>query len=268
VGRSSDDIWLYACFQCLIEHERKSTMATMMEHTEVNSKPAPRKYRDTKLSVLKTTMTAPSSALGETATPDTRVRPVMPTNVDLVRSTADSDANAALMKLRELVVGPTQQLNEARLEELVKIFDEREAELRGVMRDIQKRNSELEVALRQSSLEQLNACKAEFQALTDSMTLESKKVFSNIREELALLRKETLSLVQDAKDVADQKLDAQQLRTKSLVDAETSKLKLDIETMTETLETAMTTGQREAQFNISRILKDASENLARVAQAS
>ena len=243
-------------------------MATMMEHTEVNSKPAPRKYRDTKLPALKTTVTGPSAALGETATPETRARPGLPTSVELVRNSTDFDANAALMKLRELVVGPTQQLNEARLEELVKIFDEREAELRGVMRDIQKRNSELEVALKQSSLDQLNACKAEFQALTDSMTIESKKVFSNIREELASLRKETLSLVQDAKDVADQKLEAQQLRTKSLVDAETSKLRLDIETVSETLETAMTTGQREAQFNISRVLKEASENLARVAQAS
>jgi F0F1-type ATP synthase membrane subunit b/b' len=243
-------------------------MATMMEHTEVNSKPAPRKYRDAKIPSLKTTITVPAAAHGETATAETRMRAAVPTSVDLARSSTDFDANAALMKLRELVVGPTQQLNEARLEELIKIFDEREAELRGVMRDIQKRNSELEVTLKQSSLDQLNACKAEFQALTDSMTIESKKVFANIREELAGLRKETLSLVQDAKDVADQKLDAQQLRTKSQIDGETSKLRLDIETVTETLETAMTTGQREAQFNISRVLKEASENLARVAQAS
>jgi hypothetical protein len=68
--------------------------------------------------------------------------------------------------------------------------------------------------------------------------------------------------------VADQKLDAQQIRTKSLIDGETAKLRLDLETVSETLETAMTSGQKEAQFNISRILKDASENLARVAQAS
>ena len=243
-------------------------MATMMDHTEVNSKPAPRKFRDTRHPALKTTYTVPAAALGEKVTAETRTRPSMPTSVDLARTSSEFDANAALMKLRELVVGPTQQLNEARLEELVKIFDEREAELRGVMRDIQKRNSELEVALKQSSLDQLNACKAEFQALTDSMTIESKKVFANIREELAGLRKETLTLVQDAKEVADQKLEAQQIRTKSLIDGETAKLRHDLETVSETLETAMTTGQREAQFNISRVLKDASENLARVAQAS
>jgi F0F1-type ATP synthase membrane subunit b/b' len=243
-------------------------MATMMDHTEINSKPVPRKYRETKLPALKTTVTVPSVGLGETATAETRARSTVPTSVDLARSSTDFDANAALMKLRELVVGPTQQLNEARLEELVKIFDEREAELRGVMRDIQKRNSELEVALKQSSLDQLNAFKSEFQALTDNMSIESKKLFANIREELAGLRKEALSLVQDAKDVADQKLEAQQIRTKSLIDGETAKLRHDLETVSETLETAMTTGQREAQFNISRILKDASDNMARAAQAS
>jgi F0F1-type ATP synthase membrane subunit b/b' len=243
-------------------------MATMMDHTEGTSKPAPRKYRDTKHPALKATFTVPAAAVKDGASADTRARPAMPTGVDLVRNSADVDANAALMKLRELVVGPTQQLNEARLEELIKIFDEREAELRGVMRDIQKRNSELEVALKQSSLDQLNEFKAEFQALTDSMAAESKKVFASIREEMAAARKETLSLVQDAKDVADQKLEAHQLRTKNLIDTETSKLRLDLETVSETLETAMTTGQKEAQYNISRILKDAAENLTRVAHAS
>jgi hypothetical protein len=243
-------------------------MATMTDHIEGTAKPAPRKYRDTKHPALKSTFTVPAAGLSDVVTVEPRVRPVAPTGVDLARSGADSDANAALMKLRELVVGPTQQLNEARLEELIKIFDEREAELRGVMRDIQKRNSELEVALKQSSLDQLNAFKAEFQALTDSMSLESKKVFSNIREEIAALRKEALTLVQDAKDVADQKLEAHQIRTKSIIDGETVKLRLDLETVSETLETAMSTGQKEAQFNISRILKEASENLARVAQAS
>ena len=243
-------------------------MSTMLDHNETQIKVSPRKFRETRHPAMKNTVVVPMAHANETQMVTTRVRHTAPTAVDLAKVGNEADANTALMKLRELVVGPTQQLNEARLEELVKIFDEREAELRGVMRDIQKRNSELEVALKQSSLDQLNACKAEFQALTDSMTIESKKVFSNIREELASMRKETLSLVQDAKDVADQKLEAQQLRTKSLVDAETSKLRLDIETVSETLETAMTTGQREAQFNISRVLKEASENLVRVAQAS
>jgi hypothetical protein len=242
-------------------------MATMMDHTEGNSKPAPRKFRETKHPALKATFTVPAAGVHETAPVEKPARAAAPTSVELARNTADFDANAALMKLRELVVGPTQQLNEARLEELIKIFDEREAELRAVMRDIQKRNSELEVALKQSGLDQLNAFKAEFQALTDSMTAESKKAYSSIREEAAAGRKETLSLVQDAKDVADQKLEAHQLRTKSVIDTETSKLRLDLETVSETLETAMTTGQREAQFNISRILKEASENLARAANA-
>jgi hypothetical protein len=239
-----------------------------MDHTEGTSKPAPRKFRDAKHPALKTTFTVPAAAPLDSAPAEPRARPSLPTGVELARNSTDFDANAALMKLRELVVGPTQQLNEARLEELVKIFDEREAELRGVMRDVQKRNSELEVALKQSSLDQLNACKAEFQALTDSMSIESKKVFATIREELAGLRKEALSLVQDAKDVADQKLEAQQIRTKSLVEGETGKLRLDLETVSDKLETAMTLTQREAQLNISRILKDASDHLARVAQAS
>jgi F0F1-type ATP synthase membrane subunit b/b' len=243
-------------------------MSTMLEHTEVQTKVSPRKFRENRHPAMKNTVTVPMTIANESHSVPTRVRHTTPNAVDMARSSADSDANAALMKLRELVVGPTQQLNEARLEELLKIFDEREAELRAVMRDIQKRNSELEVALKQSSLDQLNAFKAEFQALTDAMSSESKKVFSTIRDEISAARKEAMSLVQDAKAVADQKLEAQHVRTLSLVDSETGKLRLDLESATDKLETSVILSQREAQFNISRVLKEASENLARVANAS
>ena len=243
-------------------------MSNVMEHNEDATKGAARKYRDVRHPAMKNTVKVPLALVAKAAVSEAPPRYVAATGVDLARNSAETDANAALMKLRELVVGPTQQLNEARLEELMKIFDEREAELRAVMRDLQKRNSELEVALKQSSLDQLNAFKAEFQALTDSMSNESKKVFSNIRDDISVARKEALSLVQDAKAVADQKLEAQHVRTISLVDAEAGKLRLDLASATDKLETTVILSQREAQFNISRVLKEASENLARVANAS
>jgi hypothetical protein len=243
-------------------------MSSMLDHTEVEAKVSPRKYRENRHPAMKTSVTVPMTSANESHAASTRVRHTSPTAVDMARISADSDANAALMKLRELVVGPTQQLNEARLEELIKIFDEREAELRSVMRDIQKRNSELEVALKQSSLDQLNAFKAEFQTLTDTMTNENKKVFATVRDDISSARKEAMSLVQEAKAVADQKLEAQNLRTKSLVDAEAGKLRLDLESTTDKLETTVTLSQREAQSTISRVLKEASEQLARAANAS
>jgi hypothetical protein len=242
-------------------------MSTMLEHNELPVKMTSRKFRDTRHPAGKTTVNVPMTITSESRAVVTRVRPSTPSAVDLVKAGSETDAHAALLKLRELVVGPAQQLNEARLEELMKIFEEREAELRSVMRDIQKRNSELEVALKQSSLDQLNVFKAEFQALTDSMSNESKKLVASIRDDISAARKEALSLVQDAKAVADQKLEAQAVRTKSLVEAETGKLRVDIESMSDTLESAVTASQREAQLNISRVLKEASENMARVATA-
>jgi hypothetical protein len=243
-------------------------MSTMLDHNEVQMKVSPRKFRENRHPAMKNAVTVPMTITDETRSVSTRVRHTTPSSVDLARVGGDADAHAALLKLRELVVGPAQQLNEARLEELMKIFEEREAELRAVMRDIQRRNSELEVALKQSSLDQLNAFKSEFQALTDSMSNESKKVFSTIRDDISAARKEALSLVQDAKAVADQKLEAQHVRTISLVDAETGKLRVDLESLGDNLETAVSASQREAQLNISRVLKEASENLSRVASAS
>jgi hypothetical protein len=243
-------------------------MATMLDHNEAQVKITPRKFRETRHPAMKNTVTVPMSISSESRGVPVRARQAQPTPVDLARVGNETDAHAALLKLRELVVGPAQQLNEARLEELMKIFEEREAEMRAVMRDIQKRNSELEVALKQSSLDQLNVFKAEFQALTDSMNNESKKMVATIRDDISAARKEALSLVQDAKAVADQKLEAQSVRTKGLIDAETGKLRVDLESISDNLETAVTASQREAQLNISRVLKEASENLARVATAS
>jgi hypothetical protein len=227
-----------------------------------------RKFREARYPAMKNSVAVPVKLGGESHTVTPRVRQGNPSAVDVARLSGEADANAALMKLRELVVGPAQQLNEARLEELVKIFEEREAELRGVMRDIQKRNSELEVALKQSSLDQLNAFKSEFQALTDSMTTESKKVISHIREDISASRKETMSLVQEAKTMADQKLEAERIRTANLLDSETGKLRDDLETAAIKLETTVVASQREAHLQMSRALKEASESLARLATAS
>jgi hypothetical protein len=245
-----------------MKHERIFSMATMVEHSDVQIKHAPRKFRDARHPALKNAVAVPMARASDTHSVATRVLQSSSSTVEMARMSADSDANATLMKLRELVVGPAQQLNEARLEELMKIFEEREAELRAVMRDVQKRNSELEVELKQHSLEQLNACKAEFRASTEAMSAESKKTFATIRDEIAGARKEALTLIEDAKAVAEQKLEAQRVRLTSLLEAETSKLRLDQEAAAEKAENSLRLSQREAQLNISRILKDASDNLA------
>lgn len=242
-------------------------MSTML-HGETPTRITPRKFRETRHPALKGSVTVPATLENEVVAGTARARQTSPSVVELARVGQDSDANAALMKLRELVVGPTQQLNEARLEELMKIFEEREAELRGMMRDIQKRNSELEVALKQSSLDQLNEFKSEFQALTDSMTAESKKAFTSVRDDISASRKEALSLVQDAKATFEQKFEAERIRTVNLVDAESAKLRADIESASEKMESAVITNQRESQMHMSRVLKEASEGMARLATAS
>jgi hypothetical protein len=242
-------------------------MSTML-NGETHMRMPPRKFREARHPALKGSVTVPVTLGNEVTASSARMRQNSPSAVELARIGEDSDANAALMKLRELVVGPAQQLNEARLEELMKIFEEREAELRAVMRDVQKRNSELEVALKQSSLDQLNAFKSEFQALTDSMSSESKKVISSIREDISATRKEALSLVQDAKTVVEKKFEAERIRTVKMVDSETGKLRLDLESAASKLEAALVTNQRESQLQMSRVLKEASECLARLATAS
>ena len=242
-------------------------MSTMLEHNEVHMKITPRKFRDVRHPASKNTVTVPMAIASEVQESSLRKRQMTPTAVDLALVGGEADSHASLLKLRELVVGPAQQLNEARLEELMKIFEERESEMRDALRDIQKRNSELEVVLKQSSLDQLNVLKLEFQALTDSMNAESKKVTASIRDDISAACRETLSLVEAAKAVGDQKHEAQSVRTKSLVDVETNKLRLDLKTIGNKLETAITTSQRDAQLNISRVLREASENLARVASA-
>lgn len=242
-------------------------MSTMLDSNEVRMKISPRKFRDVRHPATKGTVTVPMTTAGKSVEIHTRTREVTPTAVELARASGEADSHAVLLKLRELVVGPAQQLNEARLEELMNIFEERESELRGAMRDMQKRNSELEVALKQSCLDQLNAFKAEFQSLTDAMSIDAKKAVTSIRDDITAVRKEALSLVEDGKAVLEQKIEVQAARTKSLVDSETGKLRVDLKSMGNTLATAVENGQREAQLNISRVLKDASENLARATSA-
>jgi hypothetical protein len=244
-----------------------NSMSTML-HGETHMRVSPRKFRETRHPAMKNTVTVPVALGNQAAAISTRIHQNSPSEVDLARIGVDSDANAALMKLRELVVGPTQQLNEARLEELMKIFEEREAELRAVMRDVQKRNSELEVALKQSSLDQLNAFKSEFQTLTDGMSSESKKALSSIREDISASRKEAFSLAQETKTAFEKKLEAERIRTVKMVDSETGKLRADLESVSGKLEAALITNQRESQLQMSRVLKEASECLARLATAS
>lgn len=246
-------------------------MVTMIDMNEMGPS-ATRKFRDMKHPAMKQNgkgrpvpVATPVAATAPRA-PAAVAPPVpAPTGVDLARSGVDGDAQAALMKLRELVVGPAQQLNEARLEELIKIFEEREAELRSIMRDLQKRNAEMEVALKQNSLDQLNAFKNEFEALTDLMANESKKAIAAVRDEIAASRKETLDLVEAVKEVTNEKLEAQQARTKGLIETETLRVRTELATVNDKLEGQLVSSQRDIQHHMSRVLKDAAENMARPA---
>ncbi len=187
----------------------------------------------------------------------------VPSAVDVAMKSTEADAHAALMKLRELVVGPSQLLNEARLEELMKIFEEREAKWTSERDTMLRHNAALENGLRQENLNQLNAAKAEFITLTEGMAADAQRAVTTVREELSVLRKEAHALVENSNLATDQKLESQQAWTRSLMDGGYNKMLSEMEKWANSFEARIQTGQREAQLVLSRAFMEASETLAR-----
>ena len=240
------------------------TMTAANGHTTINI--APRKIKGLKAADMNSVVEVP------TLTPSTKApvaveRQAKPSVVSMARTNSDAEAQAALMKLRELVVGPAQQLNEARLEELIRIFEEREIEMKAALRDIQQRNTELEIALKQNFLEQLNSLRNEFLAITDGMTVETKKMGAGLREEIDSARKEAVDLANESNASSDQKLKVQTARLEGMLKAEANKLHGDLMQVNSDLQVAQTVAQNETQNNISRVLKEASENLIKAVSA-
>lgn len=180
----------------------------------------------------------------------------------------DVDSHATLNQLRDLVVGPTQRLNEARLEELIKIFEEREAELRGALRDVERKNEDLRTSIDQNSVKTLMAFKAEFQAMTAELSEEMKKAVSNLREEIAAARKDAQALVQALGEGADRNMKELEARMDSASTLKVSKLKSEMDVMAESMAQRMVACQREAQTALGRILAGAADEISRTGAAS
>lgn len=188
------------------------------------------------------------------------------TAVDAAMKAVDADAHAALMKLRELVVGPSQKLNEARLEELMRIFEEREGVWDMEKREMLRRNSELETTIHHDNLNQLKEAKAEFIALTDAMAADARQAVATVRDELANLRREAQALVAGANLATDRKLESHQAWTRSLMDGGYDKMLAEMEKWAATFEARIQASQREAQLVLSRAFMEASETLASAAK--
>jgi hypothetical protein len=195
------------------------------------------------------------------------ITPPLPSPVQMAMVAGQAEAQDALAKLRDLLVGPTQQLNEARLEELIKLFEERENDLRSALRDMQKRNSELEVALKQSDLENANALKTEMRSVTDSMATDMKKGFTSLREELAVLRSEAHSLFAASKEFTVERIATLESRTASQLETRGEKIKGEVAAAHHALELKIRDESRNSQQVFSRVLKEAGEGLSRLANA-
>jgi hypothetical protein len=213
-------------------------------------------------SVATTTETSPPPR----STPKA-ITPPLPSPVQMAMVAGQAEAQDALAKLRDLLVGPTQQLNEARLEELIKLFEERENDLRSALREMQKRNAELEVALKQSDLQTANAIKTEMHAVTDSMANDMKKGFSSLREELAVLRSEAHSLFAASKEFAVERIATLETRVASQMETRGEKIKGEVAASAHALEQKIRDESRNSQQVFSRVLKEASEGMNRLANA-
>jgi hypothetical protein len=227
---------------------------------------------DLKLSATPATAAPTKAAEPDPAPPPARSAPKLatphiPSPVQMAMVAGQADAQDALAKLRDLLVGPTQQLNEARLEELVNLFDERENDLRNAMRDMQKRNAELEVALKQSDIESSQKLKTEMLAVTDSLAAEMKKTFSSLREELAVLRSEAHSLFAASKEFAVERIATLESRTSATIDSKNEKIKGEVAAVSHALELKIRDEAKASQHTFSRVLKEASEGLNRLANA-
>lgn len=185
------------------------------------------------------------------------------THSDLTLSAMDSDAHSALMKLRELVVGPSQQLNEARLEELIKLCEEREEQLQAALRDMQLRNSDLEFELRKVLSENSNSLRSEILDINESLLEQSKKTSAGLHEDLSSLRKETNALTQNAKDLAVQRIEATEARFNASLTKKFDHLQSEMIQLRDMMLASVENERRSSHVTIGRMLQEVGETLAR-----
>ena len=175
----------------------------------------------------------------------------------------DADAQISLTKLRDIVVGPAQQLNEARLEELIQLFEEREESLHAALREMQKQNMEFELTLNKTLSEKLNFLKTEFLSITENVLDYTKRTATDLSQEIANCRNEASLLVADTKSVVTQKIDALETYSKSALDQKSEQLQVEMGRLHSTQKSYIESKGRASHIAIGRLLKEAGESLAR-----
>ena len=230
-----------------------------------NSAPMPAQRRKPKdgerVGVSEVAFRAPTPRAKNMMTQQTEPTSMQP--VELSLNAIDSDAHSALMKLRELVVGPSQQLNEARLEELIKLCEEREEQLQAALRDMQLRNSDLEFELRKVLSENSNSLRSEILDINESLMEQSKKTTAGLHDEMGALRKETNVLSQSVKDMAAQRIEATEARFNASLTKKFDHLQSEMIQLRDMLTANIDNERRASHVAIGRLLQEAGETLAR-----
>ena len=230
-----------------------------------NSAPMPAQRRKPKdgerVGVSEVAFRAPTPRAKNMMTQQTDPTSMQP--VELSLNAIDSDAHSALMKLRELVVGPSQQLNEARLEELIKLCEEREEQLQAALRDMQLRNSDLEFELRKVLSENSNSLRSEILDINESLMEQSKKTTAGLHDEMGALRKETNVLSQSVKDMAAQRIEATEARFNASLTKKFDHLQSEMIQLRDMLTANIDNERRASHVAIGRLLQEAGETLAR-----
>jgi hypothetical protein len=192
--------------------------------------------------------------------------------VDRTLNAADADPQAVLMKVRELLVGPSQRLSEARLDELIKIFEEREAEMRASMEAQNERHNKNLKAAKQSAIEMIAILRDEFATTVNKLVADQavainglKEMIAHGRKDLEDMRKESYSWVQASETATTQKLEAAEAFNTARHEQLISQIHTDMNLLKESLLSVIVASQREARSQVSRTLMNAGEELAKSA---
>ena len=186
--------------------------------------------------------------------------------VQVAMGAVDADAQSVLMKLRELVVGPSQQLNEARLEELISLCELRDEQLHAALRDMEQRNAELEYELKKLLADNNDALRLELQEGHQNMAEQSLKTAVGLREDIGTLREETNVLVQVTTDAILQKIDAAEARANSSLTQRCDQLQMAMGQLQELMMATVENERRATNKSLGRFLQEAGESLAHTTQ--
>jgi hypothetical protein len=192
--------------------------------------------------------------------------------VDRTLNAADVDPQAVLMKVRELLVGPSQRLSEARLDELIKIFDEREADMRNAMEILNERQNKNLKAAKQSTMELITVLRDEFATTINKIVADQagaiegvKELIAHVRKDMEEVRKESYAWVQASEAATTQKLEAAEAFNTARHEEFVSQTRTDMNLLKENLLSVIAASQREARSQVSRTLMNAGEELAKSA---